>query len=127
MRALVTSSAIILSFIIVWLVFCSFSENTLSSFADTIENSLIYNVENENWSDAKDTFEAFRKDWRSYRNIAHLFLSSAKLNEIDYTFARIMRYIENQNASDAAGELAYLERQMYFLHQNEKATLTNIF
>lgn len=126
MRSLITSITIMLSLIVIWLGFFAFSGKTIASFSDTIENDIIYNVKNENWEYAETEFAEFKSEWDKYRNTANFFLSSSKLNEIDGTFVQTERYIETKELSDALSELAYLQKQLSCLYDDEKVTFANI-
>lgn len=126
MRSLITSSSIMLLLLILWFSFFSFSGNTLASFADSADITIMYSVNSGNWDKAITDFSHLETKWNKYRQIANFFLSSSELNEIDFTLARAKHYIYAESADDAGSELAHLSKQLQFLYNNESVTLGNV-
>ena len=127
MRSFIISVLLLLVLIGGWFGFDMYSENELNGYIDSIENEIMPYIEEENWQAAASEFEKLQNNWSSYRKYAEFFLGTNDLNEIDYTMTKSKTYMENADASSAAGELAYLKTQIKFLDLNENINAGNIF
>ena len=127
MRSFIASVCCLAVILAAWFVYIGYSDETLHGFMNDIEDTIIKQVEAENWSAAYDSFDDISDGWHKYKKTAGFFLDTQALNEADYTIARCKYYIKAQDVSNASGELACLKEQLAFLHKNERVNLENIF
>lgn len=110
-----------------WAVFGFYSNKTIDSYEQALENSIIKAVEAEQWEKAYTEFRNLSQDWHRYKKAAAFFLDTQAINDTDYSIAKAKYYIKAEDVSNSSGELASLKEQLVFLHQNESITWGNIF
>lgn len=126
MRSFFISLLCVLLLVGTWTSYSIYSDKKIHEFIDTIENSILIDVEDGNWEQAQDNFGVFEDDWHHYKKSACFFFSTDKLNDTDYSVARAKYYIKFKDNSNSSGELSCLKEQLKFLHQNESISLANL-
>ncbi|MBN7774156.1 DUF4363 family protein [Clostridium aminobutyricum] len=127
MRSLVVSFLCLVLLIGTWAVYSDYSDKKIHTYINDIENGILLDVTSDNWPQAEDKFNTLEDSWHQYKSIACFFFSTDKINEADYSIAKIKYYIKAEDGSNASGELSCLKEQLKFLHENESITLQNIF
>lgn len=110
-----------------WLVFSDFASDTIDHLTDKIEQQIITPATTGKWDEARESMEEFTTEWDKYKKIFTYFLSTEEIDQTDFSISRAQYYIECQDVSNATGELAYIRKQLFSLHENEKLNLENIF
>ncbi|MFV0517546.1 MAG: DUF4363 family protein [Aminipila sp.] len=110
----------------IWGFYTNYSDKEIHQFIDSVENSILIDVENANWEQAEDKFNQLEKNWHEYKKVACFFFSTDKINSVDYTIARSKYYIKCKDDSNSSGELSCLKEQFKFLHENESVSFSNI-
>lgn len=127
MRSLIVSFLCLALLIGTWAVYSNYSDEKIHSYLNEIENQLIVDVMDGNWDRAESHFSTFEDDWHQYKSVACFFFSTDKINETDYSIAKIKYYIKAKDDSNASGELSCLMEQLKFLHGNESINMQNVF
>lgn len=127
MRSFFISLFCLLALVIASLLYNNYSNETINSFIDTIEYGVLVDVEAENWEQAQNQFDVFEENWHDYKKYAYFFFSTDKLNEADFSIARIKYYIKSNDVSNSSGELSCLKEQLKSINANEFLTLSNLF
>ncbi|MDD4376968.1 MAG: DUF4363 family protein [Eubacteriales bacterium] len=127
MRSLITSIICLIILIGGWLIFYNYSDNYLHQSIKRIDDEIMVEIEEENWSDAYEDFSNINSNWHKYKKVASFFLDTETINEIDFTFSKTIKYIKAKDVSNGSGELNCLKEQLIFLHKNETLNLENIF
>ena len=83
-------------------------------------------ITENDWENAKESFESISNNWDSYKKIAVYFLSTDALNEVDSTICKAYYYVQMEDDSNASGEVSSLQYQLRYLGENQKPTLANI-
>lgn len=121
-------SAICLGLLVgIWGVFDLYSGNRIDECRARLSEDVIKAAQAGRWKRAERSFSQFSDDWKQYRKAAAFFLDTQDLNEIDYTIEKTAYYIKASDLSNASGELANLEDQLFYLHYNETPAAENIF
>ena len=102
-----------------WSIFAVYSNDKINDLQTQLTSGVIAAVEDGRWN--------FSKDWSQYRKSAAFFLNTQELNEVDCTIEKTAYYIKAFDLSNASGELASLNEQLFFLHYNETLSAENIF
>lgn len=110
-----------------WSIFAVYSNDKINDLQIQLTGGVIAAVEDGRWKDADASFSYFSKDWNQYRKSAAFFLNTQELNEVDCTIEKTAYYIKAFDLSNASGELASLNEQLFFLHYNETLSAENIF
>lgn len=55
------------------------------------------------------------------------FLDTQTINEIDYSMAKSVKYVEAKDVSNASGELSAMLEQLTFLCSNDEVNWGNVF
>jgi hypothetical protein len=109
-----------------WSFYISYSDEKIHTYINIIENGILLDVTSGEWSQAENKFEVLEDDWHEYKKTASFFFSTDKINDADYSIARIKYYSNSEDTSNSSGELSCLKEQLKFLHENEKINLQNI-
>ena len=104
-----------------WSIFAVYSNDKINDLQIQLTSGVIAAVEDGRWKDADASFSYFSKDWSQYRKSAAFFLNTQELNEVGCTIEKAF------DLSNASGELASLNEQLFFLHYNETLSAENIF
>lgn len=126
MRSFFISILCLLMLIGTWVTYSNYSDENIYNFIDTIEYSILIDVEAGNWDQATSKFEKFEDDWHSYKKLASYFFSTDKINDVEYSLARTKYYLQSKEYSNTSGELSCLKEQLRLLHENELLTLQNL-
>lgn len=127
MRALIVS-IISLSLVVgIWIVYYNYSDAALDKMKTSCEDTVIPAIKDDDWETARTEFKKQYKDWHKYRRAALFFLDTENVNSTDASFARALEYIDEEDASNARGEVLSLKEQLNSLKANEKPGLSNIF
>ena len=126
MKKLIISILAVVLLIGSWLVFFSYSSDNIDSYTHSIKKEVIPAVEAENWEKSKQLLDKIDKDWHSYKKVALLFLDTQTINEIDYSLARSIKYVEAEDVSNSSGELNAIIEQLTFLKKNDEISAANI-
>lgn len=110
-----------------WFVFANFADDTLHSLMNYIEEDIMAETIDEDWSAAQKSMDNLSHRWHRYKKIYVFFLNTDDINQTDYSIARADYYIKAKDLSNSTGELACIKEQLRFLHLNETITLENIF
>lgn len=127
MRNFIISAASLLVIVIIWGSFFFYSSGKIKTYEAALDTIITEYVNDENWDEAKASFNELQHDWNRFKHIASFFLDSSSLNHIDSTFRKIHYYISADDKSNSSSELAYLKGQFISLHNNEALKLENIF
>ena len=127
MKALVVAIASLVVMISGWAVFVSYSDSQIHELMNTIDNDILADVYDGDWSNAESQFRQLSKEWHHQKKIYSFFFNNIDVNETDYSIARAKDYIKSQDTALAAGELNCIKEQLKFLHFNELASFDNIF
>ena len=126
MRDLIISIVAVALLIGTWLVFFDYSSDNIDSYTYTIKKEILPAVEAEQWEESKQLIKSLNKDWHKYKKTALLFLDTRTVNEIDYSLARAIKYVEAEDVSNASGELNSIIEQLSFLKKNDEVSAANI-
>lgn len=107
--------------------FESYSDKALHEMATHIENTLLIEIESEDWDIASKELDVLKEEWENYRKKAIFFLSRISLNEASYAIEKAERYVKAKDVSNSSGELAYLKEFILDLHSDESFNVSNIF
>ncbi len=88
MKQLLISTAIIISILIIWTLFITYSFSTLDILCSQIGEEVLPLLEEEKWDEAASTLTKLTDQWSSYKNKAFFFLDNATIYQIDETFYR---------------------------------------
>ena len=102
------------------------ADKTLHEMANMIEEETLPVTLEESWAEASDSFEAVSRIWMDHKRAYILFTNSEAVAEAEYTFHRVRAFLAAEDKANASGELAYLRRQLLFLHEYEILSLENI-
>ena len=127
MKDLVIAAVIVAVLIGGWAVFDHYSEKKIDSFSSYIEDEIIPSVEDENWDECRQLIDTLSHRWHKDKKKALFFLDTTEISEIDYSLARIEKYVDARDVSNSAGELNAMSEQLRFLHTQEKINPENIF
>ena len=94
MKNLIISIAAVALLIGTWLVFFNYSSDNINSYTHSIKKEILPAVEDQRWEESKDLMKSLNKDWHKYKKTALLFLDTRTVNEIDYSLARAIKYVE---------------------------------
>lgn len=126
MKNLIISIAAVALLIGTWLVFFNYSSDNINSYTHSIKKEILPAVEDQRWEESKDLMKSLDKDWHKYKKTALLFLDTRTVNEIDYSLARAIKYVEAEDVSNASGELNSIIEQLSFLKKNDEVSAANI-
>ena len=126
MKNLIISIAAVALLIGTWLVFFNYSSDNINSYTHSIKKEILPAVEDQRWEESKDLMKSLNKDWYKYKKTALLFLDTRTVNEIDYSLARAIKYVEAEDVSNASGELNSIIEQLSFLKKNDEVSAANI-
>ena len=126
MKNLIISIAAVALLIGTWLVFFNYSSDNINSYTHSIKKEILPAVEDQRWEESKDLMKSLNKDWNKKKKTALLFLDTRTVNEIDYSLARAIKYVEAEDVSNASGELNSIIEQLSFLKKNDEVSAANI-
>ena len=126
MKDLIVSTISVALLIGAWFMFYSYSENQINKFTYEIESVIIPLVEEELWDDSNLHIDTLVNQWNRYRTFCLLFLDNDTVNEIDYSMARSVEYIQAKDVSNSSGELSSISRRLRFIVSNEEVSIVNI-
>ena len=126
MRDLIISICCMLLLLIPWELYSAYTACTIRECSDTIDTELLPAITENNWENAKESFETISENWDSYKKIAAYFLSTDALNEVDSTICKAFYYVQMEDDSNASGEVSSLQYQLRYLNENQDPTLANI-
>ncbi len=127
MKDLVLSIACLLALLIPWGIYEGHSSHTIDDYKSLIDNRIIPAIEEGDWETADSAFGFIAKDWDRYKKISAYFVDTGSINEVDSVVSKVFYYIRLKDASNSAGEAAYLKYRFDFLHENESPSPANIF
>ncbi len=127
MKDLIISIACLIILLVPWGIYDKFSLNTVDDYKTRIDSRIIPAIEKEDWKTAMSEFDYISKNWDRFREVSAFFIDTAAVNETDRIISKVYYYIKFKDASNSAGELAYLKYSLAFLHENELPTPENIF
>ncbi len=110
-----------------WMIFADYSHARINEFACFIEEEILPAVEASDWETSCILTEKLDKDWQSYRSKAIFFLDTQKINEIDCSMAKSIKYVKAEDVSNSSGELNAMTRQLTFLYANDEVNWGNVF
>lgn len=126
MKSFFISLLCLLILLATWITYCNYSEEKIYTFIDTIEYSILLDIDEGNWNEAKNKMEEFEEDWNNYRKSATFFFETDQINDVDYSIAKSKYYIKSKEYSNTSGELSTLKEQLRYLYENELLTLPNL-
>lgn len=126
MKSFLITSFCLIVMVSSWIYFCHYSEQQLDSFAAEITSEIIPDAENGNWDKVIKEVSSLQNNWENYKDYAHHFFRTDNINEIDFSFVRINEYMYSREAASLTNELAFLSKQLQFLHENEQLSLANL-
>lgn len=127
MKSLITSIIILALSIGGWLFFLSYTHDSLHSMIDQIKDEVLVSVDNQEWDEARKSFEDVADRWHKHKKKYSLFLDNAAIIDTDFSIARAKGYMMTEETALATGELKCIVEQLGFLHANERITLDNVF
>lgn len=127
MKDLLLSVGCLLVLIVPWGIYEKYSFDSIDSYKSIIDSRVIPSIEREDWDTAAAAFDFIAADWDSYKKISAFFVDTESINEVDSVVSKVYYYIRLEDASNSAGEAAYLKYRFNFLHENESPSLSNIF
>lgn len=126
MRSFFISLFCLLLLIGTWSAYTNYSDKEIHKFINSIDDSILIEVQDGNWEQATDNFKKLKDSWHNYKKTACFFFSTDKINEADYSIARTEYYIKSKDESNSSGELSCLKEQLKFLHANESISFANL-
>lgn len=127
MKNLIISIICLLILIVPWGIYDRFSAETVNDYRTRIDSNILPAVADGRWKTAESEFEHIAQDWDEFREVSAFFIDTDAVNETDRIISKVYYYIKFKDASNSAGELAYLKYSLGFLHENELPTPKNIF
>lgn len=126
MRDLIISIICMLILIIPWGIYDKYSVDTIEDYKTRIDDDILPAIEKGIWKDVEESFDDIAEDWDRYKEISAYFIDTESVNEVDSIVSKAYYYIKLHDASNAAGEVAYLKYRFNFLHENELPSVGNI-
>ena len=126
MKDLLLSVCCMLVLLIPWELYSVYTTHTIQDCSNTIGTELLPAITENDWENAKESFESISNNWDSYKKIAVYFLSTDALNDVDSTICKAYYYVQMEDDSNASGEVSSLQYQLRYLGENQKPTLANI-
>jgi len=127
MKNLILSVICMLVLIVPWGFFENYSAKTINRYTTTLNSSVIPAIESGDWQTAEDKFVQVMKDWETYKAVSAYFLNTSSANDIDGQISKTYYYIRANDRSNAAGEVSSLSHSLYYLHENEQPSGSNLF
>ena len=87
MKDLLLSVCCMLVLLIPWELYSVYTTHTIQDCSNTIGTELLPSITENDWENAKESFESISNNWDSYKKIAVYFLSTDALNEVDSTIS----------------------------------------
>ncbi len=126
MKEAIVSISIILT-IILFCVFSTFYTEKVCSDLDNNLESIIRDVEADEWVSAKAKAENLTNDYEKSKKPLKCFLAHEMLDTVDEHLARIEASVKLKNKSSVIIEAKTLISHIKEVEKAEKATLENIF
>ncbi|MDO4545327.1 MAG: DUF4363 family protein [Bacillota bacterium] len=126
MRDLIISILCMVILIIPWTIYDNYSSKTIDTYKSSIQEQIIPAIEADDWDRAEKNFSQIEDDWKKYQKTSAFFIDTQSINEVDSIISKVHYYISLHDASNAAGEAAYLKNSFDLLHENESPSLGNI-
>lgn len=126
MKDLMISVCCMLLLLVPWEVYSVHTAHTIHDCSDLIDARLLPAITENDWENAKSSFEQISVTWDDYKKTAVYFLSTDALNEVDSSICKAYYYIQMEDDSNASGEVSSLQYQLMYLHENQRPTPANI-
>lgn len=126
MKNLLLSVFCMLLLLVPWEIYSTHTAETIHTCSDLIDTSILPSITENDWEQAKASFEQISSTWDDYKKTAVYFLSTDALNEVDSSICKAYYYIQMEDDSNASGEVSALQYQLLYLHENQKPSWANI-
>lgn len=127
MRDLIISVICLLCLAIPWGIYDQYSMKTIDNYKSLIDKSILPAIEKEQWQQAEKDMKFIARDWDKYKMVSAYFTDTTSINEVDSMISKVYYYVKSEDTSNSAGEIASLKYCLNFLHENQLASLKNIF
>ena len=127
MKDLIISTLIMAFLLGGWLLFLSYADSQSQVFQTELEEVIMPAVETGEWEKSSLLIQDMSDRWHQFRAISLYFLDTNTINDIDYSLARAIKFIEAKDESNSNGELNAVIEQFSFLTGNQKLNPQNIF
>ncbi len=84
------------------------------------------NVEKEDWQKAKDNIDKLMEKWEGTKKSWLTFLEHSEIDNIDIVLARLEKFVEIEENTEASGEIAELKFLIKHIVEKEAFRMVNI-
>lgn len=127
MRAFILSIVTMITLVVIWGVYVSYTHDHILKLTDSIEDHILVSIAEEDWESAQSAFDELSDKWHQQKKVYSFFVDTNTLNQADFAIAKAQAYLKARDYALAAGELANIKEQLHFMHTNELITLDNLF
>ncbi len=87
---------------------------------------VITNIEGQHWDQAQQETDKLEKSWYENARWWPLFLDHQEIDNIEFSLAKVKKYVDTRNAPLAQGQLSELELMLKHIPDKEAVNLENI-
>ncbi|MBP1761346.1 MAG: hypothetical protein H6Q64_888 [Firmicutes bacterium] len=87
---------------------------------------VITDINGQRWDQARQETQKLEKSWHENARWWPVFLDHQEIDNIEFSLAKVKKYVDTRNAPLAQGQLSELELMLKHIPDKEAVTLDNI-
>jgi len=84
------------------------------------------NIDGQRWDQARQETDKLEKSWHENARWWPVFLDHQEIDNIEFSLAKVKKYVDTRNASLAQGQLSELNLMLKHIPDKESVNLENI-